>query len=62
MEKKRTNRDIYGIPKHKFNIRSAFTFSNGLLLDIRLHYVDDTKWQRVAFERVDDYLRLDRHE
>jgi len=43
-------------PKHKFNLSSSFTFKNGILLDVKSYYVDDTDWGNTD---VDDYLRLD---
>jgi iron complex outermembrane receptor protein len=60
MENKRENKDILGTPKHKFNIWSSFTFTNGFSLDLMAHYVDDTKWSGLGENvTVDDYVRLD---
>ena len=60
VEYTRINQDVPGTPKHKFNLGSSFTFNNGFSLDLRAHYVDDTKWNGVLEEvKVDDYLRFD---
>jgi iron complex outermembrane receptor protein len=60
VENKRENRDVQGTPRHKFNLGSSFTFNNGFTLDIRAHYVDDTRWDGLLNDiRVDDYVRLD---
>jgi iron complex outermembrane receptor protein len=60
VENKRLNRDIQGAPKHKFNLGSRFTFTTGFNLDIRVHYVDETRWDGLIEDvKVDDYVRLD---
>jgi len=60
VKKTRENSDVKGTPKHKFNLGSSFTFNNGFTLDLRTHYVDDTKWDGLLEDvKVDDYLRLD---
>ncbi len=49
-----------GTPKHKFNIWSSFTFTNGFSLDLKAHYVDDTKWSGLAKDiKIDEYVRFD---
>ena len=60
IENKRANKDIRGVPKHKFNIWSSFTFNNGFSLDLMAMYVDETKWTGLLEDvKVDDYVRLD---
>ena len=60
IENKRANKDIRGVPKHKFNIWSSFTFNNGFSLDLMAMYVDKTKWTGFLEDvKVDDYVRLD---
>ncbi len=60
VENKRANNDIQGTPRHKFNLGSSFTFKNGFSMDVRAHFVDETKWSGMAGDvRIDDYLRLD---
>ena len=56
-ENKNDDEDIFGVPKHKFNLWSSFTFKNGFSLDAIAHFVDDTKWD--GYNKVDDYVRLD---
>ena len=48
--------DQNNTPKHKFNLSSSFTFKNGILLDIKTYYVDDTDWGDTD---IDGYTRLD---
>ena len=60
VELKRVNDDLVGTPKHKFNLASSFTFKNGFSLDMKAHFVDETKWHELPGEvKIDDYLRLD---
>lgn len=60
VENKRGNKDVQGTPKHKFNINSHYSFSNGFSLDMQLHFVDDTKWIGLIEDvKVDDYVRFD---
>jgi iron complex outermembrane receptor protein len=60
VENRDDHKDIYGTPKHKFNLGSSFTFTNGFSLDLKAHYVDETKWFGLDREvTIDDYLRLD---
>lgn len=60
VENKRANNGIQGTPKHKINLRSRCTFTNGFNLDIIAHYVDDTKWNGLSEDtKVDGYVRLD---
>jgi iron complex outermembrane receptor protein len=60
IENKRDNKDIRGVPKHKFNIWSSFTFNNGFSLDLMAMYVDQTKWTGFLEDvKVDDYVRVD---
>ena len=60
VEYKRVNEDLSGTPKHKFNLSSSFTFKNGFSMDMRAHFVDETKWRGLIDEvKVDDYLRFD---
>ena len=60
VEYKRINQDVPGAPKHKFNVWSSFRFENGFSLDLKAHYVDDTKWSGLTGDvKVDDYWRFD---
>ncbi len=60
VENKKTDKDIEGTPRHKFNLGSGFTFENGFSLDVRAHFVDETKWSGSTGDvKIDDYLRLD---
>lgn len=60
VENKRTNKDIRGTPKHKFNLWSSFTFVSGFSLDLMASYVDETKWTGFLGDvKIDDYVRLD---
>jgi len=60
VKKRDEHTDMYGIPKHKFNIWSSFTFRNGFSLDLMAYYVDDTKWDGLIEDvKIDDYLRFD---
>jgi len=60
VENKRANKNIDGVPKHKFTLWSSFTFKNGFSLDVITHYVDKTKWKELPGEvKIGDYLRLD---
>jgi outer membrane cobalamin receptor len=60
IEHKRANKDLPGVPKHKFNICSSFTFKNGFSLDMKAHFVDETEWNELPGEvKIDDYLRFD---
>ncbi len=60
VEYKRIDQDYIGAPRHKFNIESRFTFTNGFSMDVRLHYVDEAKWNSLTGRvKTDDYLRLD---
>jgi len=60
LDVKGDNEDIPSEPKHKFNLGSSFTFKNGFSLDVKTHFVDETRWVGLnEFIKVDDYLRLD---
>jgi len=60
VESKKDDEDENGTPKHKFNLGSSFTFKNGFSLDLRAHYVDETKWSELSGDyKIDDYLRFD---
>jgi len=56
----KTNQDVQGTPKHKFNINSRFTLPEGLSLDLTAHFVDDTRWTGLTDNvKVDSYVRAD---
>jgi len=60
LDVKGDNEDIPSEPKHKFNLGSSFTFKNGFSLDVKAHFVDETRWFGMdKFTKTDDYLRLD---
>ena len=60
LEYKRINKDVPGTPKHKFNLGSNLTFLNGLSFDVKVHFVDDTKWNGLTSDiKIDGYVRLD---
>jgi outer membrane receptor protein involved in Fe transport len=60
VEYTRINQNAPGTPKHKFNLGSRFTFRNGFSLDLKAHYVDDTKWSGLTEDiKIDEYVRFD---
>ncbi|MFC1591849.1 TonB-dependent receptor plug domain-containing protein [Thermodesulfobacteriota bacterium] len=64
VENKKADRDVEATPRHKLNLESHFVFQNGFSLNIRAHFVDETKWRdpsggKTNVFRIDDYLRLD---
>ncbi|MCP4715612.1 MAG: TonB-dependent receptor [Deltaproteobacteria bacterium] len=64
VENKRAERDVNATPRHKVNVESHYLFQNGISLNIRAHFVAETKWRDPSgglLNRftIDDYLRLD---
>jgi len=58
-DRRKKPRGIQGTPLHKINLGSRLSFNNGFSLDVRLHFVDETRWYFYRNIKADDYLRLD---